>query len=638
MWELAHHLLLGVAIAALSAAGVRVASVTVPSGPERALAAVTFGFAAAVLWALGLGLLALGSSPAALTAGAVATWALARLVLPAPPLTVVRELDQWWRNRHLGTQVAAGGLIALLLLEVAWLSRYPYPRGDSITYHLTEVVTWIQNGQPGSRNQILPLIPVENYPITHEVGLTWLMSIARGFSVVAPYQLAFLILLSVAIAVGLRHLGVPAGFRILAVAAGLTIPAVVDQLNGPVTDMPALAWAAVTGALCAAAPRRPALLAPAVVAAGLAIGTKTTVAAPVGIALLASILVTRRLGRSPPRSAMALAVATALCVGGIWYLRNALAHGSPLWPLVSVPWGTEQPALLSRYDARFIEFPARTMSEHGHEYLRTIAGGCLLLAGGLLAPLLARRRAVAYASMVAGALTLAWMSAPYTGDILGGSTARYLLSAPLVGLTALALAAASRPGLGWFAAASLMLGALVWNLTIVFRYLVEFVPPNTKVVLALTIGVAASLGASRIALARLPSWTPAVLIVIGTCALAPAAGGYIARHAEVGYFDSQLIRYLSAQPAFANGNRPVAQTPWVHALLVGDRLDHRIRLVTAAEGCPRVRAHLRDGWLVVNPIEYEDYERIARAVRRCLQGYATPTIVAHGFLVYAPRG
>src|SRR5207302_1136590 len=77
--------------------------------------------------------------------------------------------------------------------------------------------------------------------------------------------------------VGLRALRVPPLVAGLALGALCTNPWLLAwQSNGGMTDPPALAWLVACAALCALARERPVLLAPAIVAAGLSVGSKTT--------------------------------------------------------------------------------------------------------------------------------------------------------------------------------------------------------------------------------------------------------------------------------------------------------------------------------------------------------------------------
>ena len=73
-----HELLLVVALAALGGAGLRAAAALGADGLVRLVAAAPIATALAVLEALGLGLLSVGSSPWLLTGSAVLTWGVVR--------------------------------------------------------------------------------------------------------------------------------------------------------------------------------------------------------------------------------------------------------------------------------------------------------------------------------------------------------------------------------------------------------------------------------------------------------------------------------------------------------------------------------------------------------------------------------
>src|SRR3954468_2067223 len=101
-----HHALLGVSVAALGAAGVRAASPLAAEGLARGLVAATFASAAVVAEALALALFALGGSTAALAIAAIATWVLARLLLPDARVRLGDELALWWGSRSAAERFA----------------------------------------------------------------------------------------------------------------------------------------------------------------------------------------------------------------------------------------------------------------------------------------------------------------------------------------------------------------------------------------------------------------------------------------------------------------------------------------------------------------------------------------------------
>ncbi len=93
MTDLAHHLLLAIAVLALAAAGLRAAATLTAGGLEQATSAGALAAGAAAVQALALGLLGLGTDPWALTGGALVTWVVARATLSRPP----RPAGSSWR-------------------------------------------------------------------------------------------------------------------------------------------------------------------------------------------------------------------------------------------------------------------------------------------------------------------------------------------------------------------------------------------------------------------------------------------------------------------------------------------------------------------------------------------------------------
>jgi hypothetical protein len=129
---------------------------------------------------------------------------------------------------------------------------------------------------------------------------------------------------------------------------------------------------------------------------------------------------------------------------------------------------------------------------------------------------------------------------------------------------------------------------------------------------------------------RIAAGACAVLLVAGSLAL--CAHGYLARHADAGLFDAALARWFAGQTEFTETEgRTVAMTNNLNGALTGDRLQHSLVLVRSGEPCTRVRARLREGWVVVAERGFS--RGVAEGPSRCLAG--RPRAYADGaFSVY----
>ncbi len=652
MAALLHHASLGLAVGALTGAALRVAGGAGLTGLERLVAAAPLGAGAAVAESLGLGLVGLGTETVALLAAALLTWAAARRLVGPPSGSLADDLSGWWRRLPSWARVLAAAAAGASAAWVAWMLRYPEIGLDGSAYHLPEALAWVRDGHPGSLHPTVPALPVENYPLTNEVLLSWLLGLSRGFAVITVYEAGMACLLGAAVVAGLRAVGVPPVPRALGALALLTVPLVVKELNGPYTDLPSLAWTACAAAMCAAAPRRPAALAVAIVAMGLAVGTKTTALLP-SVLMLGALLGFGGRPRVSPRL-LAGAGALALIVGAPWYVRNLLAHGSPFWPLQAVSWGDPQPPLLKLFNDRFIEAPVGAVRQAPVVYRQDLAGALVLIAGALLAPLLARRRAVVAAAAGTALLGLVWMASPFTGraenPLLAEvvvSTTRYLL--PTVAAALLTLALAARTG-GWVgrAAVALLAAALTFNLVEVGRLGFPYRPgPGTLVAGALAglaaLGVVTALARTRAAARPAPSTAAlAALAVVLGMAMLPASSGFARRHADVNYRNQRaLIRWFTALPGYPSGRRPVFLLPLQIGVLAGDRLRHPLGLVPS-ESCSHLRRRARAAWVVTyvapptNISVFDAVNRRAQEVDRCLTGRFGPLAERGGYRVYGP--
>jgi hypothetical protein len=654
--ELVHHVALALAVLGLGLAALRIAARAAPRGLERLIAAVVIGVALAIAETLALGLVELGGSTAALAVAAALTWAAAAVLLPRPEPSALAELADWWRGLGCGERAGAAAIAGACCAWLVW-QLLDFSIGfDSSLYHYPLVSGWIDNGSPGSDLALSYDIPYGNYPLTDEVALTWGAAISRSWVPLAVWNPLLALVLAGAGWLTLRNLSVPRLAAGLATAALLTAPLLVRQLNEPQTDLPALAWLACVAGLATAAGRRPALLAPAVVAAGLAIGTKPSTG-PMAVAALAVGAYLARGRLRPLAGALALALAGAFVVGGIWYLRNLLEHGSPLWPFASGPWGDPSPRFLGLVDATFLERPAETLDGRLGDYAERLGGTWLLLPGALLAfaggaltrgPL---RRPLAVTAGLALVGFLIWSTAWGTGlstspeltwpEGFTLSSLRYLL--PPLGAAALAVAVGARAS-GWIgrAAAALLAIALLWNLVEDAR----LGPPWTPPLWVLPLGALAGVGLAALAAAagraapRVPAWAvaPAAALAVGAL-LAPVGAGFLERYTKVSRssaYGPELVSWFLEQPGFEDEEGTIGiASRGVIAQLAGDRFNQRLVLVPQHASCREVeRLARRMPIVVTHPLFFRGTLGVeGYSAHRCLARHR-PVLDRDPFYVY----
>jgi hypothetical protein len=647
MPPVAHHVVLGLAIAALGGAGLRLASLAAPNGADRAVAAVVIAASMAALEALALGLVRLGTSTAALASAAALTWVLARSFLPAPKYPLGAEFAAAWSAAPPARRVALGAVCGVGLAWAVWLLRYPALGIDTVAYHLTDVVAWIGDGSPGAIEPLFPNVPVGNYPLTNEVLLAWGTGIARSFVFVGLWAPAMMGLLILAGWGALRALRVPVVAATLALGSLCFLPVLTHyQQNGANTDIPALAWLVSAAFLSLASMRRPPLIAPALLAAALAVGTKTTTL-PLALLVLVLALVGARRELRRLATPLALAGAAAVAVGGYWYLRNLVDHGSPFWPFVETPWGDPLPKEIGPergVNASFLDHPRFTLERVGSEWLDLFCGGFLLLAAAIAAPFVARDKRVTAAAVVTAASVLIWMNAPFTGasvreyEVATASTVRYLIPALGAAVLTLALAATSlsRVARGF---AVLLLGAgFVMNVAQTADLGFPSVPRAWVPIAGAAIGAGAAGLVMRVA-ARpppLPARARPLLAALACAAVgaiaAAGAPGFVERHAATAdLYGTDTIRWFTDQPAFGDGDDPIWAGPVTLAPLGGDRLQHEFRWIEHDATCEEVRERARESWVIV--IMFPPDGRLLSPSGRCLENQR-PAHKGAGFSVY----
>jgi hypothetical protein len=606
---------------ALALASLRVTAKVSPSGLERAIATLVVGVTIAVIEALALGLVALGTSTVALTAAALATWAAASLLMPAPAVRPTAELAGWWAGLDGHQKLVAGALAGAFAAWVVWLLRFPSIGFDSAVYHYPDIAGWIANGRPGSILQLSYDIPYGNYPLTDEIAQTWGAAIARSYVPLALWNPLLAVALTAATWLTLRNLSVPRWASALATAALLATPLLVRELNEPQTDLPAMAWLACTAALATGAGRRPALLVPALLAAGLGIGTKPTVA-PAALTALAFGAYLARGRLRPLMGWLGVGLAGAFAVGGFWYARNIVQHGSPVWPFVDVPWGDPSPRFLGLIDKTFLDRPAATLDGRLGQYTALLGGAWLTLlaalcviAIGAIAPL--SRRGPRLALVVSGSVALvglliwsvSWGTGLQTSAELPTpsgwplSTIRYLL--PVIGAATVAVALATRvPGAVRRLAALALMAALVWSVVADARLGTPYTPSATTLLMGAVAGV---LGAAALILVtrRVPApahtlrpiQRGAVAVVAAVAAgmlLTPVGSGFINRSTRVVGSTApapELVSWFLDQPDYDDGDWTISlASRAVISSLAGDHFRHPLELIPAHTQCKGVRA------------------------------------------------
>jgi hypothetical protein len=610
--------LLVAAVTALGAAALRVASVASPGGLERVVAAAPLFVAAAVAEALALGSVGLGGSGLALAGAAVLTWVAVARWTPRPAVPVSGDFARG--------AVAAG----LLAGWVVWALRFPYLGLDGSTYHLSAVAEWVRQGTTGHSLDLYVRVPVGSYPLTWETSVAWAVGLAHSFAPVALWSAATVGLLVGAGWLGLRALDVPRAVAALAILALCLVPVALRGLVHAETDMPAVAWLVTAAALTACAQRRPNLLPIAVVAAALAVGTKTTTL-PLAAIVVALGLWQARASLRGLAVPLACAAALGFVAGGLWYFRNLLAHGSPAWPFVSTSWGDPVPPLFDRVNYSLLDRPRATLEGQWPTYRVALSGGLVLVAGGLLAPLWARRREVLAAAAVTLLATLAWASAPFTGagaaPFLQVNTLRYAIPAMAAGVLALALSARTGRRTRWWVTV-VLLGAIGWS---VKAYLDDTYLPAEGILIA-----AALAGAAGAAVLKIVRWPPLIagVAAVGLFAVMALGGRhYVERHALAHDFDSAVVKWFTENPTWRSGAAPVSFSPTAIALLSGDRLRHPLSVVPADEPCPSVRMRVKRGWVVVRGADRNLFGPLA--AETCLAG-VRPVFTDGIHRVYGP--
>lgn len=348
-----------VATAALGGAAALLALALPPRGALTTLGATGLFFQALVVATIGIAGLALRTLHGeALTALAVGWLVVAALL--ARRFGAGGRVPGAMRAR-IGSRIRGGlailppllrepavGLAALLMLatlgwRVILALRLPMVDYDGWSYHLVYGDVWIQH-------DALTLVPqriwTAGFPAVSEVLSTWLMAFSHrdafaGFTTIIPIPLGMVSVAGLA-----RTLGAD---RRWALFGGLLFgftPALLALAGTSYVDASSVAFCLATWwfgvrVIRGGEPWTTAMLLG--LAGGLAIGTKGTnapltapILAAAGIVLLIRFL--RTGARRDGLVRLAALVLPVLLFGAVWYVKNWLAWGNPLYPFAIGPW------------------------------------------------------------------------------------------------------------------------------------------------------------------------------------------------------------------------------------------------------------------------------------------------------------
>jgi hypothetical protein len=522
--------------------------------------------------------------------------------LPDPPAQV-------------GTAVSVA-VVALVAAQWATRTAASLNRGvtefDSLHYQLPMAARFAQDGWLTRLHFTLPEFPTHFHPNTsetfHAIGMALF-----GRDVLSPVlNLGWLALALLAAWCAGRPRGLaPVTTVAAAVLLGTPIMAI-SQPGSALNDLAATAPLLAAVALLLQPRQARGAVAVAGAAAGLALGTKLSLVAPVA-ALTDGLVVAA--GRGARRAtAVAWLVPLALS-GSFWYLRNLVRTGVPV---AGLPGGTgPRFAIVDDFGYAVVDYA--TDGEVWREWflpgLSTAFGRvwwavlALAVAGAVTAlvrPGLVRvLGGVCLVSVAAYAVTPTSALGEKGAPMLFLSNLRYLVPALAIGFLLLPLATGRAP--------RLLLGGLVAVLAVTWTSRHQPPWPGTHAVAA----GAAVLAVVAVALAwRAPRLRPAVA---GALAVAVVAGSVAAqrRYLDRRYETDSLAAFANA----LHGDR-IAYSGFVtHYQLYGEDLSNHAQLVgrrgpqgefERARSCDEWRALLRAGryrWVVLQSTQYDVREQ-----------------------------
>ena len=274
---------------------------------------------------------------------------LDRLPRAEPAVTAAPEPAPSRPEREWVSRLAGwGSLFVVAVYVVALLAHYAdealfHP--DTTSFHIPNVIRWIQEGSLWPVDDFIPDRAPGNYPQTGDVYVLAVMLPFDGDFLVRLVPYPFLALLGASVYAGARELAAARSTAALLAAAVIGMPVVSYAAYVGLADTAMLATFAAGGYFLLRHWRTgdPFDLVLAGVGLGLSLGTRWYAVPAVGAVVLAWLIAARanrRRLRTVVRQGLALAVLIALC-GGFWLVRNLVGSGNPVFPVEVAPFGIE---------------------------------------------------------------------------------------------------------------------------------------------------------------------------------------------------------------------------------------------------------------------------------------------------------
>jgi len=229
----------------------------------------------------------------------------------------------WW------PAVIAGVVILSISCVVALSSRST--DADTITYHLVNAAAWLHNGNIWQLPFTTPNGPDATAPGNGDIFTTWLMMPSHSDQIVCLTPIIFGSLCVLATAQLARALGATTRRGVVVGLVIMAIPAIaVTQSHSALVDLagPAFIVSALVLAFRARAESRDLLWVCAGFCLGFAAGSKVVDLLPSVLALFIAM----SLANTRRWHALALLIGGYIPLGAVWYVRNWIEAGNPLFP------------------------------------------------------------------------------------------------------------------------------------------------------------------------------------------------------------------------------------------------------------------------------------------------------------------